>query len=106
MNKTDLKMSALTKVTSSQYEYMVKYLKAIQKDIGRGEEIDVRLCIDFDTDDRASWTIRYDDASYDQRHSELCGASSIDKSTKFNLEADETLEDLINQCMDQLASAQ
>jgi len=97
-NKLD---SAIT-MFRTDYQIMCDNLKDIQSTLGHGQDIDIRLCVDFE-DTTPSWIIRSGDASYDQRHSDVCGASSIDKKTKLKSEpACEVLEELINQCLDQI----
>lgn len=90
----------------SDYKFMVQTLKDIQKGLGRGEDIDVRLCIDFNRDGEPEWIIRHGLSDYDQRHSEACGGSSVCKQTKLKIEpCCDILEDMINQCLDQLRDA-
>lgn len=56
--------------------------------------IDIRLCIDVDSNDKpVSWIFRTGDSSYDQRHSRYCSALSVHLDTDTN----ELLNDLINQ---------
>ena len=96
------KLNETINITRLHYKHLVDDLRHIQKTLDKGQDIDVRLCIDFDECGDASYIIRSGDVSYDQRHSELCGASSINSETVFNSEHDETLEGLINQCLDQV----
>jgi hypothetical protein len=84
--------------------YLLNDLQVIQGQCdGDVTEIDVRLCVDFDLNGRIcgeiSWIIRSGDSSYDQRHSMICGASSIDAEAVCQ----DVLEDLIDQCADQCA---
>ncbi len=95
------KLDRAISVCRDDYKLMVDQLKEIQSTLERGQDIDVRLCMDFHGE--VSWIIRSGDASYDQRHSEACGASTIDKRTKLKSEpCCDVLEEMINQCLDQL----
>lgn len=65
-------------------------------------ECDVRLCVWSDGD----WSIRSGDASYDQSHSDFCGASCIPGVVngvvqRFN--SFDVARDLIEQCREQHA---
>lgn len=57
-----------------------------------GPSIDVRLCIDAD-----GWILRHGSSDYDPYHSLICSASSVTPDTS----ADDLLEDLITQALDQ-----
>ncbi len=111
MNKS--KFNRVIDMTRQYYKFMVSDLRHIQTQIDescRGPDddepsIDVRLCIDFQDDGTPDWIIRSGDSSYDQRHSALCGASIVSLDTEFNDEADETLENLIDQCLEQMTMA-
>ena len=64
--------------------------------------LDVRLCIETEDSNYAdafTWIIRIGDSSYDQRHSPICGATSVNRDSN----PVKVLEDLINQCCDQAA---
>lgn len=90
------------KLTCTDYKFILADLKRIKKQCASNESIDVRLCIETEdsmSGDAWTWIIRSGDASFDQRHSPLCGASSIDRNTK----CESVIEDLINQCCDQAA---
>lgn len=84
------------------YKFMVEDIRDISKSVPKEIEIDVRLCIDFDETGEPSWIIRSGLVDYDQKHSELCGAGTVYRHTKFNFEADGTLENLISECLDQI----
>jgi hypothetical protein len=92
-------MNNLIKMFKADYNFLLNELQAIQDSYV--DAIDVRLCIDFDDSD-TTWIIRSGDASYDQRHSMLCAASSIDRDS----DASAVLEDLINQTLDQASESE
>jgi len=104
------RLNKVIEMCRKDYRFMIQDLRSIQAMIDDDcrespddePSIDVRLCVDFDHDD-PNWIIRYGDSSYDQRHSEMCGADMIGKDTKFSDEADTTLESMIDQCLDQLS---
>lgn len=59
--------------------------------------IDVRLCVDLDPRaESGTWIFRTGDASYDQRHSDYCGAGSVGADT----DPADLLETLIDQLFD------
>lgn len=90
------KLDSAIKMFRDDYKLICDDLKAIQKTLDRGADIDIRLCIDFDNDE-PDWIIRSGDASYDQRHSDYCSASSINRKTKTKAEpCCEILESMIN----------
>lgn len=62
--------------------------------------IDIRLCIELD----GSWIFRTGDSSFDERHSALCGASSVQLDTETKGKKLPLLEKLLDQVMDQLYS--
>lgn len=86
----------------------IKYLQGLMKsdpteytEHGCDEpSIDIRLCIELD----GSWIFRTGDSSFDQRHSPLCGASSVQLDTETKGKELPLLEELLNQVMDQLYS--
>lgn len=58
--------------------------------------IDVRLCIEDD----GSWSVRWGDSSYDQRHSPICAASSVPgDSRRFN--STELARQMLSEARDQ-----
>lgn len=88
-------LGIINSMCGHDYTEMVRDLEQIRQELG-GESIDVRLCIDIDNT-VPSWIIRSGDASFDQRHSMFCGASSVQIDTVPR----DLIEDLINQCLDQ-----
>jgi hypothetical protein len=93
------KVNSVIELGRKDYKFLKAALSEIKKQIG-GEiqEIDVRLCIDFDNE-TPSWVVRSGLSDYDQTHSELCGASSINRHSKIV----NVLEDLLTQVTDQAA---
>lgn len=98
------KLDRAIKMTVTDYNHMLESLNEVKADLNKEvTETDVRLCIDFDGYmNSPTWIIRSGDASYDQKHSFACGASGIDSDTK----CEHVLEDLINQCLDQIADTE
>lgn len=97
------KLDTAIEMTRVEYKSMVRVLKMIQTDLSRGEIRDIRLSIDFDNG-QPFWIINQGLADYDQRHYLSCGAGSISKRDKIRNEpCCDLLEDLITQCLDQLA---
>jgi hypothetical protein len=101
------RISLISGILKRDYAFIERDLKRIQNSldpVAANEDdasIDVRLCIDVQDGD-VSWIIRSGDESYDQRHSMLCGASSI----QLDSNPQTVLEDLIDQCLDQVAEGE
>lgn len=100
-------VNQINKFITNEYEFIKADLDLSVKDFKKskpkdGEYIDIRLCIETESDvdgERATqWIFRIGDVSYDQRHSPLCAASSIDGDTVTLV----LLESLIDQIMDQI----
>ena len=100
--KEENHLESLIRVFKSDYKFMERALKAIKGECDRDRYIDVRLCCDVDEYGDASWIVRSGDASYDQAHSQYCGASSVDSNTEVLV----ILEDLIDQCLDQAGESE
>ena len=101
------KLNKAIKVFKTDYKFLVGDIRHIKKQLDESvSSIDVRLCLDFDQYNDPSWIIRSGDSSFDQAHSQYCGASSLDSDTIINIEADPTVEELIDQVLDQIAESE
>ncbi len=99
-NRSDM-LSELTHIVRELKPVLIDLNNNVPPDSNNEEMIDVRLCIDRadtrhgygDSNIGFTWIVRTGDASYDQRHSEYCGASLVGLDT----DPAELLTDLINQ---------
>lgn len=82
------------KDVSTELRRINRYDSAVEPGIPYDDQgTDVRLCIEED----GSWNVLWGDSSYDQRHSPMCGASSVPgDGRRFN--SRDVAKDLIDQC--------
>jgi hypothetical protein len=107
-------INKVIKMIRNDYNQMINDLESIKKMIDPTEHsdpndpdsipsIDVRLCIDIDQGE-PNWIIRFGLSDFDQRHSDFCGASSVNIETNIDRDNDQTLESMIDQCLDQMSA--
>jgi hypothetical protein len=101
------KLDKAIKATVDKYGNLVGCIEDA-KDLSKksGEDIDVRLCLDF-SNEKPVLFLRTGLVDYDEFHSEFCAANIVNKTTTISYEdATPVLEELINELLKQVAESE